>query len=159
MVQAIARGHRVGNEPERLHRCSLPVRPVEGLGGIGNRMDHQAVPVGKHLVISRGLGALGATIEEFLAKCIQLALLHGRQRKRRSQPMDDVAAIPVAIGAHVMGLLEQHRILAQHRINLGLGPGIEGTFLPIRVGIKRRGKAAALHDHVPQDPRDRFLDA
>ncbi len=52
--EAVALGHPVGDEIERQDRRVAPFRPVEDLGGGDEGRNHQAVPVGQHLVVPAG---------------------------------------------------------------------------------------------------------
>ena len=69
-------------------------------------------------------------------------------------------AFPVAGVRHLVGLGEDFRVgLAQHLLDLVRGPDVELALLALAIGIERGGKAAALGDHLAQDPADRLVDA
>ena len=158
VVELVILAHRLCDEPERLHGGSLPVGTVQAFTGIRDGVDHETVPVRKHLVVTKRLRPLVTVCEELFAQRIQLAFLHRRKRQRHAQTVHDVLAFPVARSTNVVDLLEQRSILAKHRVDLGFAPRIELAFFAFGVGVKRRRKAAAFGHHLAQDPTDSVLD-
>src|SRR3546814_20357931 len=55
--------------------------------------------------------------------------------------------------------LEEGGVLAEHGVDLGLGPDVELAFLAFAVGVEAAGEAALLGDHLARRPADRLLDA
>ena len=69
-------------------------------------------------------------------------------------------AFPVAGLRDVVGGGKDGGIgLAQHLGDLGPRPDVKLAFLALGIGIERGGKAAALGDHLAQQPADRLIDA
>ena len=133
-------------------RGGQPVVALEHGGGVGERGDHQAVPVGQHLVVPARPDALVAHRLQPGAQARQPLLLGVAQQRRRAVAMQDGVMLPVALRRDVVDLLEEGRIGAQHRIDLGLVPDIELALDAFAVGVVGRGKAAALGHHLAQHP-------
>ena len=69
-------------------------------------------------------------------------------------------AFPVAGVRHLVGVGEHLGVgLAEHLVDLGARPHVELAFLAFGVGIEGGRKAAALGDHLAQQPADRLVDA
>ncbi len=68
MAEAVALGHRFGDETECAGRKLDPFLFAEEPARIGERGDHQAVPVGEHLVVEAGANALRADLKKLLAQ-------------------------------------------------------------------------------------------
>ena len=137
-----------------------PLGAVEHARGVGERGDHQPVPVGQHLVVPAGANAARAARQQLAAHVRQGLLLGGRAQQRIAQAVEDGVAFPVAGFRHVVGLREHLGIgLAQHLDDLGLAPDVELALLALGIGVERGGEASAFGDHLAQQPADRLVDA
>ena len=127
---------------------------------VGQRSDHQPVPVGQHLVVPAGADAPGAARKQLGAHGGERLLLLRGAELEVGEAVEDGVAFPVALVGDVVGLAEKGRVhWAQDVDDLGLAPDVELALLALAVGIERSGKAAALGDHLALQPVDRFLDA
>ncbi len=67
-------------------------------------------------------------------------------------------------GGEAVVALEEIRVHAQERVELGLTPRVEGSFSRLRlaiavaVGGEASGKATPIRGHLPQHPADGFFD-
>ena len=140
---------------------------AERRGGARQRRDHQAVPVGQHLVVPARPHPRAARRQEPGAQLGQLGFLGGLSQPRAARAVEDGLALPVAARGHVVGGLERRRVGAQQRVDLGLGPDVEPALLALAVGVEgtregaRRRAAAGLGfgDHLAQDPADGLAQA
>jgi hypothetical protein len=107
MAEATVWRHRARDEVEGLGRGVDPGRLVEGEAGMGERRDHQPVPVCQHLVVPARPGARLARGAERLALQAQAILLGRAQEVERTEAVQDVGAFPVPGGGHVVDPLER----------------------------------------------------
>ena len=98
-----------------------PLGPLEHPRGVGERGDHQAVPVGQHLVVPAGADAAGAPRQQLGAHVRPApSPRSGERRIELAQPVEDGVAFPVAGVRDVVGLAEHLGVgLAQHLDDLG----------------------------------------
>ena len=88
--------------------CAKPFRLAEDGAGAGERGDHQAVPVGEHLVVAAGPRPRPSRSANSFARASASARLLLVRAPRRDPPQHG-AALPVAAGRHVVGRLEAPR--------------------------------------------------
>ena len=114
---AVVVAHPVHDEAPGADRGGQPVVALEHGGGVGERGDHQAVPVGQHLVVPARPHALVAHRLQPGAQAGQSLLLGVAQQRRRAIAMQDGVMLPVALRRDVVDLLEEgrHRRPAPHR--------------------------------------------
>ena len=155
----VRRGHVRGDEGEGAFGERDPSGLVESGPGAGERGDHEAVPVRQHLVVAQRPLAPFAHGQQRGAGL--------RQRRvvghiHRVQPVEDVAAFPVAGRRHLIDVAEARgRRCAQDRLDLGPVPHIEAAFLALAVGVERRCEAGRAvigggRRHLPLQPADRL---
>ena len=87
-----------------------PRRFVEHQARIGERRDHQSVPVGQHLVVEAGAHACRARVEKFCAQRREPRLVRIAARQR-FEPIEDVVAFEIAGRRHVVVAGEELAIL------------------------------------------------
>ena len=129
---AVAVRERTEQEVAEPRRGREPVRPADRAGARGERCEHQAVPRRDRLVVTQRLRPLLPNREEPLPRLVvELAA-------------DDEPPM--------LERLEQlvGRALVRR-------PGEREALDPVRVGILRRGEAAAVERQLPQHVVDRLL--
>ena len=160
MGEAAVLLHVLHDEAEGGGGGGQPLGAVEHARGVGERGDHQAVPVGQHLVVPAGADAVGAARQQLEAHVRQRLLVGGRAQQRVAQAVEDGVAFPVAGFGDVVGLrrtLARRPRPAPRRSRPA--PDVELALLALGVGIERGGEASALGDHLAQQPADRLVDA
>ena len=144
---------------------------VEGRAGGGEGRDHQAVPVGEHLVVPLRRHARRAGGEQPGAASGQ-HLLQGRvaQPPRRAA-VEDGPAFPVAAGGDVVGPLERRGVVAENGVDLVPGPNVVLALDALAVGVEGAGEGEngciaagpvgriVHHPHLAQGPVDGFAHA
>ena len=158
VVEPSVGGHAVAHEGEGGGRCCDPVGAVEHRANGGKGVDHEAVPVGEHLVVATRRHALRPLTEQRLARRRKARLFHPLAGRRRCEPVEDDAAFPVAPGAHVVDRLEVGSVGAEQAIDFLRRPGIERAFLALAVGVEGAGEAAVGRRHLAKHPGHRLLD-
>ena len=103
-----------------------------------------------------GRGALLARGEQPGASSGKTRLV--RRRAGRGQPAQDVAPLPIALGADVISGGEGGRVLAQQRGDLLGAPDIEAPFLALGIGVERGGESLA-DLHLAHQPGEGLLRA
>ena len=96
---AVLVAHRVHDEAPGAHRRGQPVVALEDGRRVGERGDHQAVPVGQHLVVPARPHPLVAHRLELGAQDGESLLLRIAQQGRGAIAMEDIVMLPVAFGA------------------------------------------------------------
>ncbi len=88
---------------------------------MGERGDHQAVPVGEHLVVPAGSDAAVAAREQFFAQGGEPAFLIVRMQIERIETIENDVAFPIAFAGDVVDGVEEGGIgLANLRKRLEL---------------------------------------
>ena len=148
---------------EGADRDPQPVGMGESEAGMGERTDHQAVPVGQHLIVPAWPHAFLAMAEQGLTKLGELALRRAIAEVRPTIAMQDGNALPITLGRHVIGAFETlqglARLIGQQLIDFRLAPDIEFAFHTLAIGIERAGETAFLSDHFAQHPADGLFQA
>ena len=115
-----------------------PVGAVEGVGGIGERRDHQAVPIGEHLVVEAGTNARCATREQLLAHLGKPLLGLGVAQRDGAEPVEDIVALEIPLRRHAVDFRKELGVIrAEHLFDLGERPHIELPLLAFAVGVER----------------------
>src|SRR5271165_4843991 len=89
--------------------------------------------------------------QESTTKCELLLGLRVGQR-RRIQPVENAAPLPIALRIDVVEPFEERSAFAEHRIDLGFGPDIELALFVLTVGVEAAGEPALLCQHFATDP-------
>ena len=82
MAEAIAARHAVRDEVKSAAGELQPSRLIQHGSGIGERCDHQAVPISEHLVVKPGSHPQGARGEELFAQSREPRLIGVAARQR-----------------------------------------------------------------------------
>src|SRR5690606_23800374 len=152
------------NEGKGLAGGREPGGLAEGDGGVGEGRDHQAIPVGEDLVVPPGPDARFAGGEKAGAAGLHLGFERRVSERRPAEAVEDGLALPVAAGADAIRRLEERGVVAQHAIDLRLGPDVELALLALAVRIEAAGESlpavlARRGPHFAKDPADRLSDA
>src|SRR6185437_15326742 len=75
------------------------------------------------------------------------------------EPVEDVAAFPIARRGDVVMLLEEGGARAEEAIDLGFVPDVELALLVLAVGVEAAAEAAFRRQHLAHQPVDRLGDA
>ena len=151
--------HAVAHEREGGGGGGDPFGAAEHRADGGERRDHEAVPVGEHLVVAARRHALRPVVEQRLAHCRKARLVGRLAGRRRREAVENGAAFPVAGRAHVVDRLEIGSVGAEQTVDFLLRPGVEPAFLALAVGVDRAGEAAVGRRHLAQHPGHRLLDS
>jgi len=131
-----------------------PLRPVERGPALRERDDRQPVPGRDHLVVARGLRALGA---------------RGQQRGLHAGPAHGIGRVDgelqrggAVLERAAVGDREQLRgpgavLGAQHVAELGGGPGVGLALDAVGVGVERGREAALGRGEVAEEERGRLV--
>ena len=92
-----------------------PGRLVEDLAGIGERRDHQAVPVGQHLVVEAGPHARCAGGKQLCAQRGKPLLVLLAARKRL-ETIENIVAFEIAVRRDVVVAREEFAVLGAERL-------------------------------------------
>jgi len=76
-----------------------------------------------------------------------------------AQPVEDGFPFPVALGRHLVEYLENRRLGAERRVDLGGRPDVEFAFLVLAVGVETAAEPALTGQHLAFEPADRLGDA
>ena len=95
MAEPIAARHRTRDEGEGALGDRQPRRLGEDLAGIGKRRDHQAVPVGQHLIVKAGPHARCAGGKQLRTQYRKPLLILLAARKRR-ETIENIVAFEIA---------------------------------------------------------------
>ena len=115
-----------------------PGRLAEHGAGIDQRRDHQAVPVGQHLVVEAGPHPLAARTSSSLARSMASRASSSSLRGKLLSRLRILWPSKLPAVGHVVMLRKKRSILrAQHLDDLGLRPDVELALLAFRIGVER----------------------
>ena len=159
MAEPVAARHRAGDEGERALGRVEPRRLGEEEAGVGERGDHQPVPVGEHLVVEAGPYARVADAEKFCAQRREPRVVVVAARLR-VEAVEDVVALEIARRRHVIVPRKKLAVLdAELAHHLIVRPDIELALLAFGIGVERGGKRAVRARHLALEPFHRFAGA
>ena len=131
-----------------------PRRFAEHQARIGERRDHQSVPVGEHFVVEAGTHARPARGEKFCPQRGEPRLV-GIAARLRFEPVENVVAFEIAFRRHVVMAREKFAVFAAELTHhLVVGPDVEFAFLALGIGVERRGERALACRHFAREPGD-----
>ena len=156
MPEAVALGHAAHNEVEGPGRHFDPGRLAQHGPGIRQRRDHQAVPVGQHLVVEARPHPIAAQHKKLVPQHAKLRFVLRRSRQP-VEAIEDIVALEIALLGHVVMLHKKRSIFRAQRLDdLGLRPDVELALLALRIGIQRGRKRPALGGHLAPEPFHRL---
>ena len=159
MAEPVAARHRAGDEGERARGGVEPRRLGEQEACVGERGDHQPVPVGEHLVVEAGPYARVADAEKFCAQRREPRFVVVAARLR-VEAVEDVVALEIARGRHVIVPRKKLAVLdAELAHHLIVRPDIELALLAFGIGVERGGERALRARHLALEPFHRFAGA
>ena len=165
MAQPARHRHLLAHEVEGRARRLDPGLLAEKRAGAGQGCDHQPVPVRQHLVVETRADAAVAPGEELGAGAGERRLGRVIHQQRPGAAIEDRMLFPIALGADVVMLLEQRRVVAEDFVDLRFVPDVELALDALAVGVERAGEGAPAGDglrggqHLAQQPGDDLADA
>ena len=142
MEQASIVFHPCTDEVEGFLRSLEPIGALECAGRIGERRNHQSVPIGKHLVIETGTDAARPSCQQLAAHRSEAALSFRIAKLDGVEAIENGEVLPIPGRRHVVNLVEKPCVLrAKHVDNFDRVPDIELALDAFAVGVERCGEA------------------
>src|ERR1700683_4142727 len=159
MAKAVAARHLAHNKIKGALCHIEPGRLAKHLASVGERRDHQSVPVGEDLVVEAWTDACRARGEKLFARrqkprLVRLAAL------LRLETIEDIVSFEISLRRDVVIAREEFAVFATELAEyFVVGPDVKLALLAFGIRIERSAERAACVCHLAREPGDGFLRA